>query len=612
MRTPVPTSATSERLPEIAAHSAHSVPATPPREAPLLRTALWTVASGILRQSQALVASHGVLLAQGHPDAAHQPAARQVDGAPAGPRRIRLMWQIAVIALALRVVLLPLGHPWDITTFYNMFVDVGHGRSPYDTMRYLNAVGHSALWGHDGGYEGYAYPPALIYLYWPLAHLFVWLHPTLTNHIPIEGLFAVPTMPWDFYLWLKLPFWLGDLAIAAILWRMTGSARSYRDYLLNPYVLLISGCWTFDSIMVACLLAGVYWLERGHTTRSALALALGTMVKFVPGFIVPTCLVYMIQRRRPWREVLGFAGVYAIACTTMALPNLSGLLYVVGFQGSRAGQGLHAEMIFAVMESLARGPDWYAVNVVISSFSTALLAVAMPLVYGYLMRRQIPLHRMVLITLLVYLLTTKVVNEQYILATLPFSFLALHAASKERTPGWRTLHVLLWLTPLIFAAFNVPLDRFLLPLYHTLFGAQASLVTKDGNTGFSGAPLPWNDKVVRSLVLDALAIWFMALIAWALVVLAGRQPLPPAVVRRIARGAAAVRREGVALGRTLGTIVMSGRSGSRRRQRGKPTPAVPVSCTRDESDAEQRIPALAHHESPAPEEPAWPVLSKWQ
>ena len=68
--------------------------------------------------------------------------------------------------------------------------------------------------------------------------------------------------------------------------------------------------------------------------------------------------------------------------------------------------------------------------------STVGLVLGMLLAYRYVFLRELTLNQMVLITLLAYLLSTKLVNEQYVLALLPFSYVELHALRQCR-PMWR-------------------------------------------------------------------------------------------------------------------------------------------------------------------------------
>lgn len=444
----------------------------------------------------------------------YAPLALDID-LPAGPvrrdplaylasHRRGVLLVIAGVAVALRLLLLPLGHWWDMTTFYNTFVDLGHNQSPYDTMRYMSDLARSAGWNHY--YEYYAYPPGPIYVYYPLARLFVWLHPHAEHFFAVSGSHAVPNLPWDFYAFYKLPIWAADFGVAAVLARMTGTVRSWRDYLLNPYVLLVSGAWTFDAIMVLGLVLGVYWLQRGRVGWAGVALAAGTMIKFVPGFIVPTCALYLIKRRRPPREVAVFLGAYLLVCLATTGPFLQGMLYVVGFQGARYGGGMNP-IVYLTLWRLH--PDWNAVPALyaVSAFGTPALALTLLLAYWYTYLTEIPLSRMVLVTLLAYLVGTKLVNEQYALAIFPFTLI-----EARRLGGvWRWLHRGLWLTALVFAIMHVPIDHFLWPLYHTVFGARANVIARTGITGFDARIFPWNHERIQPLAVLALGIGFTAL-----------------------------------------------------------------------------------------------------
>jgi hypothetical protein len=150
----------------------------------------------------------------------------------------------------------------------------------------------------------------------------------------------------------------------------------------------------------------------------------------------------------------------------------------------------------------------------------------MLLVYRYVFLHEMPLNRMILITLLVYFLTSKVVNEQYLLAVVPFSLIELHGVSGRRPAwhGWRPFHALLWVAPLVFAAFNVPLDRFLLPLYATLFGPRANQLLKDGVSGLQDQLqiIPWYHHTIEPYYLLTIAYCFVALVTISLIVLARR------------------------------------------------------------------------------------------
>ena len=157
--------------------------------------------------------------------------------AAAGRRGRRLLWAVALLALALRLLLLPLGHWWDVTVDYNVFIDLAHNHSPYDTMAYLSHIARASGW--DVSYEYYAYPPVPLYLYYLPAKLFGLLHPDATYFIPVSSTFAMPTLPLDFYVLLKAPVWVADLLIAALLARM--SARSAAGAIISSTRMC---CWS--------------------------------------------------------------------------------------------------------------------------------------------------------------------------------------------------------------------------------------------------------------------------------------------------------------------------------------------------------------------------------
>ena len=96
---------------------------------------------------------------------------------------------------------------------------------------------------------------------------------------------------------------------------------------------------------------------------------------------------------------------------------------------------------------------------------------------------------MILVTLLAFLIGSKLVNEQYALVVFPFAFL-----EARRVGGaWRWLARLLWVVPLLFAIVRVQIDRFLWLLYRSIWGAAAKAIAVTAKTGFSGQFVPWSN-----------------------------------------------------------------------------------------------------------------------
>ncbi len=411
-----------------------------------------------------------------------------------------------MLALALRIILLPVGHWWDITVDYNTFIDLAHNVSPYSTMQYLSHIAYASQW--DYNYEYYAYPPVPLYIYYPLAHLYAWLHPGATYYIPVSGTFAMPDLSFDFFLLLKFPVWIADFFIAALLARMSGTIRGFRDYLLNPYVLLVSGAWTFDAIMVLGLVLAVFYLQRGKLVWSALALAFGTMVKFIPAVAAPTLVLYLIKKKRPVHEIVLYLAAYGIGCAVLLGPFLNGLLYVINFHGNRVGGGMTWEMFFRLSTFFPADTNLDPVSLAIGAFGTPTLVIVLLLAYWYCFTsREMGLNRMILVTLLAFLIGSKLVNEQYALVVFPFAFL-----EARRVGGaWRWLARLLWVVPLLFAIVRVQIDRFLWLTYRSIWGAAAKAIAVTAKTGFSGQFVPWSNHREQQIIILVLAVGFTVL-----------------------------------------------------------------------------------------------------
>ncbi|MGZ6390884.1 MAG: polyprenol monophosphomannose synthase [Ktedonobacterales bacterium] len=428
------------------------------------------------------------------------------DPEPAGPRRRHLLWLIGIMALALRLVLLPIGHWWDLTVDYNFFIDLAHNHSPYDTMAYLSHIARASGW--DVNYEYYAYPPVPFYIYYPLAHIFALLHPTATYFIPVSGSYAMPNLPWDFYVLYKLPMWITDFVIAGLLARMSGTIRGWRDYLLNPYVLLVSAAWTFDAIMLLGLLLGAYYLQRGKFIQSGVALAFGTMVKFIPAIAAPVFVLYLIKRKRPVHEIVLFLAAYGVACLVFLGPFLQGLLYVTSFHGGRVGGGMNWEMYWRLWRFFPRGTNLDPVSMAIGAFGTPTLIIVLLLAYWYIFKSQeMHFNRMIIVALLAFFVGSKLVNEQYALVVFPFMFLE----ARRMGGAWRWFYRLFWIVPLAYAIMRVPIDRFLWLFYHTVFGSRADAIAVTGVTGLESPFIPWQNGYMDQVFVLVLGVGFFVL-----------------------------------------------------------------------------------------------------
>ena len=369
----------------------------------------------------------------------------------------RQLWLVVGGAVALRLLMLPFIHPWDGNTFHNLFAQLAAGQNPYVTFWDLTLEARARpMFGYAYWYEYYAYPPLLIYLYWPLAQLAAQVVP-LTTHFYVSGQEAMTAnvFPWAFLLLYKLPIWLADVSIMAMLWCRTRSVFAVALYGLNPLVLVVSGAWMFDAIPAAFTLGAFLLFEREHYAWSGGVLALGFLAKFYPMFLLPVFFMALVWRRdaRAFRLV----GAFAATSVLLVLPFYPEILHAFAFNAGREGGGLS---LFQLAQSWLKLHEQSLLNFQIllsPALGSVLLLGGMGLTYALLDRYRPRLEHAVLLTLLAFLLFTKLVNEQYALWLLPF--LALRYA--EAGTAARVATHLLWAMPFAYMLVHVPITAFI-------------------------------------------------------------------------------------------------------------------------------------------------------
>ncbi|OGY28133.1 MAG: hypothetical protein A3F33_01610 [Candidatus Woykebacteria bacterium RIFCSPHIGHO2_12_FULL_43_10] len=375
--------------------------------------------------------------------------------------------KLALLGLIIRLLTAFFTHPWDIQTFYNFFVDLARNISPYDTMMYLSSFARAYVGpGWDYNFEYYAYPPLPILIYYLPAKLFGLLHPNIDYSFVVSHAAPVLKVPWDFNFFFKIPLIISDIAIAWLLSKRLDLYRA-KSFLLNPYVILISASWMFDSLMTLFLLLSMLAIEKNKLNWGSFFLGLGAMTKFVPWFVFPAILIYLIKKETSLRSFLAFIAVFVATNLVFILPFFDGFLFVLDFHASRVGSGLTPQLLVQQL------PYYLSNNYinfdtllpiyhfVIPNVSLMIFIIGMLFIYYLIAKRSFSLNQTVLVSLLGYLIFNKIVNEQYIFVMLPFLLIDL----KEH-PGKikNLLYTLLWVLPLCFAIVNVPITGFALPM----------------------------------------------------------------------------------------------------------------------------------------------------
>ena len=399
-----------------------------------------------------------------------------------------------------------------------MFVDLANNHSPYATFHELTASYRAAggfLELHDAPsavgqetlfYEYYAYPPLLMILYYPvakLANLVVPLYYQFTIHGPAAQI-MVPPM---FHVFLKLPLFLAEVGIAIVIWRMAGEPAA-RLFFLNPLVILVSASWTMEALVALPTLLSIAFLRKERYVASAIALAAGALIKFLPAILLPAVLLHLWHRGVSRRTIAGYAVVFVAVCAAVVAPFWAGFREVLLFQAARPGANLSVHFLLYPLSQLRGFDIQFFLYVVSPLLGLITQTAALALVYAYLVRRRHTLTQAFVITLAAYFLGSKVVNEPYLYLFVPL--LAIEIG--ERPSEAKTIVLkLLYAVPLAFAFVNVPIMYFGAPLYRYFWRGNYPVTFEWINV--------WPMRE-HALLLAILALAFIVASAYSLRVLA--------------------------------------------------------------------------------------------
>ena len=375
--------------------------------------------------------------------------------------RIKLL----IAALAVRLLLVPLSHTWDGQTWQNTFAQLaGPGgfldavRRPYEVVREQTLLTNAST-PHGDFYEGWAYPPLMLYIYYPLAKLYAALGGSLQATYPVQPAFFVSTVPLPLLALIKLPNLLADAASLGLLAKLGTGLQELRWYAFNPLVLLV-GAWTFDPVMVALLLAAVLLAERRRWAWAGVAIACGGAAKLVPLLALPAMALAILAENAPVRDralALGrLLGATALALALLLWPVWDGVRQTLAYQTSRFAIGLTAQQLWRTWAQQLPNTDWeprwqlYASGLLGNLLLPLLLLAACWL----LCRRQLPVRTGTLILVLAFLAGSKVVNEPYALAPVALLTAVLAARPDERLRACRGL---LWIVAFGYAVIQIPI-----------------------------------------------------------------------------------------------------------------------------------------------------------
>jgi uncharacterized membrane protein len=292
---------------------------------------------------------------------------------------------VLIVGLALRAVLLPIGHGTDFSQ---------QELAERFTLAGLNVYTHPP---HAKAINAYAYFPLFLYLELP----FIWLG--LHAHLSFTVLGKLPIMASDVLTALLIAAFLnerrhgdGTMAVGAAL------------YFLNPLVLY-NGAFDgrFDALCVGLLLLALRYYKRDSLRGWAFSLlyAAAVAAKTYPIFILPWLLIRAPRRLRILTALLVVLGGLSLP---YLLRSPAQFLYdIVLYNGHRLPSG-------QTWQNVVRG---YVPREVVRVLSYPLLAL-----FGsaLVLLTELDLLTYCTVAMLLFLLLSKIVYEQYFLWAFPF------------------------------------------------------------------------------------------------------------------------------------------------------------------------------------------------
>mgnify|MGYP000335988395 CR=1 FL=1 len=302
----------------------------------------------------------------------------------------------------------------------------------------------------------------------PFAYPPLFLFYASLSDIITERLLGVPFSksrpPLPFRFLIKVPVIIADIASSLFIYYLTlkrfkekRKAEKYAFlFLFNPFVILVSSFWgMFDSIPTCLLLFSVYYLLNKRYTLSGILFGIAVCLKgFFPGFLLPILLIKLLSenfqiKRRIYLMmkflILSIGPTLISMVPFVAIPgwgDIYAILYsIVFFQLERMPQQLvFFSWVFRSYYRLVKVnllPEWLQ-PYRLAEESTRFFVTAFPLSYMLslillsilVIKKRAALTNIkqisegILLIILGYYSTSKVVNEQHFMWSLPFFILS--------------------------------------------------------------------------------------------------------------------------------------------------------------------------------------------
>lgn len=183
------------------------------------------------------------------------------------------------------------------------------------------------------------------WLAWPAPYGPLWLHVSSALALLAD---RAGGAAWQYLLAFKLVALGFHLLGGVLLWQVLAPAGSARQawgtvfYVWNPLALVeFAGSAHNDSLIVAAVFASLWCAQRGRWRFAVLALAVGTMIKYVPVLALAAYALLVVAESKAWRarasralQIGGIVAATVVACYARYWDAHAGLAGLFAYEAS--------------------------------------------------------------------------------------------------------------------------------------------------------------------------------------------------------------------------------------------------------------------------------------
>ncbi len=336
-----------------------------------------------------------------------------------------------------------------------------------------------------------------------------WLISFVSAQSPTQPFHALPheyplltILPFSFGLvtaahWYQVAFAVSMALLAGAMYFVLKTWQSKRAAVAFA-IYVVVGCWAtagtrYDIIPAALSLGALLLAEHGRWRWAYAVLAVATMFKFYPIFLVPAFFIAQCKScnmfwHKWWKGLDTFVLVCAVITTFSLLLSVEGTLGPFGYFGNRPIQAESTAASILWIASFFGFPLHYtgtygslnmlsSLSSIVSPMMTLFLVAGLTYVGWLQWRGRISLAVSILLTLLIVICTGKVFSPQYLLWVIPF-VAYIGECNWRWLLSWTGISLLTTLIyPYIYTATTVFVNVPTLPTFNpVVFARNVSLV----------------------------------------------------------------------------------------------------------------------------------------